>query len=96
MSATISPAPPPPATASATISVPVPTLTPMQKIVTALVGAGHNYSDCAERLGITRATVKFHAEQAAAKIPGDLPTQMKLVIYHRMTNGINVVTGKQA
>lgn len=69
--------------------------TPMQKIVGDLVGEGHNYYDCSERLGITRATVKFHAEAAAAKIPGDLPTQFKLVLYRRMRQSQDPFTGHQ-
>jgi len=79
-----------------TIDVPKLTasLTPMQEIVLGMVAEGHNYSDIAEHLGIVRATAKFHAAAAAEKIPGDLPVQMKLVLYHRLSKGRDPFTGK--
>lgn len=58
-------------------------LTPTQEVVTMLVGTGHNYAEIAEVLSISAFTAKRHAEDAAAKIPGDLPTQMKLAVWAR-------------
>lgn len=57
-------------------------LTPQEKIVVALTGRLQNYNAIAEELQIGRLTVKDHAENAAKKIPGDLPAQVKLAMWY--------------
>jgi hypothetical protein len=58
-------------------------LTPTQKVVVSMVGRGFSYVTIADTLAISVFTAKRHAEDAAAKIPGDLPTQMKLIMWWR-------------
>lgn len=49
-----------------------------------LLANGHNCADIGERLGHTGlATARFHIINAAKKIPGDLPAQMKVVCWVR-------------
>lgn len=58
-------------------------LSPSQEIVAVLVGLGYNYQQVAEQMKIAYSTVLFHANEGAMKIPGDLPTQQKLLIWAR-------------
>lgn len=58
-------------------------LSPQQYVVAVLVGIGYTYDAIVEELGITYNTVESHARGAAARIPGDLPTMMKLTIWAR-------------
>ena len=62
---------------------PLSPLTRAQRLVALMVGMSSKYSEVAETLGISCFTVKRHAEDAAAKIPGDLPTQTKLIMWVR-------------
>lgn len=68
-------------------------LTKAQAACSLLLAHGHNYADIGERLGVSRATVKFHIFEAAKKIPGDLPAQMKVVCWVRGAV-VEVLTGK--
>lgn len=58
-------------------------LTKSQAACAILLANGHNYRDIGERLGTSWHAVKFHVQAAAAKIPGDLPAQMKVVFWMR-------------
>jgi DNA-binding NarL/FixJ family response regulator len=58
-------------------------LTQSQATCCLLLANGHNYADIGERLNTSRATAKFHVHEAAKKIPGDLPAQMKVVCWVR-------------
>ena len=63
---------------------PSPPLSPVQYACVALLARGHNARDIGERLGgISWRTVKFHLHQAAKRIPGDLPAQMRIVFWYR-------------
>lgn len=55
----------------------------MEKMVVLLVGRGVDYAETAERLSTKKSTVKMHAENAAMKLPGIDPPQMKLQIWYR-------------
>jgi DNA-binding NarL/FixJ family response regulator len=55
----------------------------MEKIVAFLVGRGIDYKEIAERLSVEKCTVKMHAENACAKLPGEDPPRMKLQIWFR-------------
>lgn len=68
-------------------------LTGQEMLITGLIAEGRNYSAIADLLSITRDTVKWHAKNAAAKIPGDLPAQMKLAVWYRGAP-IFVLTGE--
>lgn len=57
--------------------------TTMEKLVVALIVKGERYVDCARRLHIARDTVRFHATNAANKLPGDLPVLTKLLFWSR-------------
>ncbi len=57
--------------------------TMMQKLVAILVGKGHRYEEIADRLSIKPTTVKYHAEEAARRLPGDLPPKWCLVFWWR-------------
>lgn len=67
-------------------------LTAQEELVAVMVAHGHNYADIAERIGCAPRTVNKHAEKAALKIPGDLPAQMKLVVWMRGAP-LDVLTG---
>lgn len=63
-------------------------LSTIQLIILSLLSNGHNYIDISERLvaeglKVSPSTVKYHVYQAAEKIPGDLPMQMKAVVWYR-------------
>ena len=55
----------------------------MQKLVAILVGRGHRYNEIATRLSIAPTTVKYYAEEAARRLPGDLPPKWRLVFWWR-------------
>lgn len=57
--------------------------TTMQKLVAILVGRGQSYSEIAGRLSVKRSTIKYHAENAAAKLPGVDAPRMKLTMWWR-------------
>lgn len=57
--------------------------TTMEKLVAVLVGRGLEYPEVADRLSVKKSTIKFHAEQASAKLPGSDPPRMKLAIWWR-------------
>lgn len=67
-------------------------LTPQEEIVCLLVAHGHNYRDIGERLQLSHRTIEKYAEEAGRKIPGDLPAQMKMVVYMR-GGSMDVLTG---
>ena len=58
-------------------------LTKAQAACALLLANGHNYADIGERLRTSRSTAKFHIHEAAKKIPGDLPAQMRVVCWVR-------------
>lgn len=58
-------------------------LSDMQFAVTLLAGHGMNYREMAEVLKVEPSTAKYHAEEAAKKIPGDLGTLTKLAMWAR-------------
>lgn len=55
----------------------------METLVANLVGRGLEYDEIGRRLSIVRSTVKMHAQNAAAKLPGSDPPRMKLQIWYR-------------
>lgn len=69
--------------------------TPMEGIVAKMLASGqHNWRSIAEHMGCSWRTVKFHGEQAKKKIPGDLPTQLRIVAWYRGAS-MEVLTGSQ-
>jgi hypothetical protein len=62
---------------------PVRGFTTMEKLVVALIARGESYVDAGRRLHIARDTVRFHATNAAGKLPGDLPVLTKLLFWSR-------------
>lgn len=58
-------------------------LSKTQELVAFMLGMGHNYVEIGLALHISSLTAKRHADDAAKKIPGDLPTQMKLAAWAR-------------
>lgn len=67
-------------------------LSPMQYAVTTLLGVGLSHASIAETLHISVSNVRSHMRFAAAKIPGDLPREMKLVAWVRGAT-LDVLTG---
>jgi len=57
--------------------------TTMEQLVAILVGRGLEYPEIASRLDIKKATVKFHAERASSKLPGNDAPRMKLQLWWR-------------
>ena len=55
----------------------------MQYAVTVLLGIGMSHTEIAEELHIAVSNVRSHMRFAAAKIPGDLPREAKLVAWVR-------------
>lgn len=55
----------------------------MEMLVAVMVGRGLDYEDVGERLSITKRTVKMHAQNASAKLPGKDPPTMKLQMWWR-------------
>ena len=55
----------------------------MEMMVAVMVGRGLEYPDIGSRLSITARTVKMHAQNASAKLPGKDPPQMKLRLWWR-------------
>ena len=54
-----------------------------EQAVVAALGRGAEYSEIAEWLSVKPRTVKFHAEGAAAKIPGNLPAKTRIIMWVR-------------
>lgn len=70
-------------------------LSSTEAVIVAMLASGqHNYHSIGEHLGISYKTVKFHAERAKAKIPGDLPTQLRLLAWYRGAS-LDVLTGSK-
>jgi hypothetical protein len=57
--------------------------TKRQLEVAELISAGASVEDVAEVLGLLRAGVRWHVEQLAALIPGDLPPRLKVIAWYR-------------
>lgn len=55
----------------------------MEKVIAVFVGREFEYWEIAERCEIKRSTVKFHADNAAAKLPGHDPPMMTLKLWWR-------------
>lgn len=55
----------------------------MQYAVAMLLGVGYSHREIAETLKISVTNVRSHMRFAAAKIPGDLPREAKLVAWVR-------------
>jgi DNA-binding CsgD family transcriptional regulator len=58
-------------------------LTRMESVVVSLLALGYNYKQCARMLAVSYQCVKFHCLAAAAKIPGDLPAQNRVIVWFR-------------
>ena len=67
-------------------------LTPTECIVVSLLAFGENCVEVAVRLGVSKRTVKFHVKNAAQKLPGDLPAQMRVITWYRGATA-DVLTG---
>jgi hypothetical protein len=64
----------------------VPTLLPMsrqQLAVAALLSEGWRPNAVAEMMGIGHQTVNYHANEAADRVPGDLPRSGRLIAWYR-------------
>ena len=72
---------------------PVRVFTTQQKIIIAMIANGMSYREIGKRLHIDWATVRNHAERAAAKIPGGLPIQTKIHFWVRGAT-IDQLTGE--
>lgn len=55
----------------------------MEMLVAVMVGRGLEYDQIALRLSISKSTVKMHAQNASAKLPGKDPPRMKLQVWWR-------------
>lgn len=58
-------------------------LTLAQQAVVAGLARGASYEDLAHWLGVKKRTIRFHAEEAATKIPGNLPPQFRCMMWAR-------------
>lgn len=58
-------------------------LSPMQHTVVLLLGLGYGYPRIAAELFVREGTVRFHANAAARKMPGDLPAQIRCIAWAR-------------
>lgn len=55
----------------------------MEMLVAVMVGRGLEYEQVGLRLSISKSTVKMHAQNASAKLPGKDPPRMKLQVWWR-------------
>lgn len=58
-------------------------LSAIEQEVVQLVGQGHNYFAAGEKLLYSARSIETHAYRIAQAIPGDLPSQMKIVMWYR-------------
>lgn len=54
-----------------------------QLTIAELLSDGHSNDEIAMLLGIREITVRYHITRAAARIPGDLPPRVRLVLWFR-------------
>lgn len=54
-----------------------------QRAVAALLSLGHTAAGIGERLGCKPSTVRWHIEQAADRIPGNLEAKHRLIVWYR-------------
>lgn len=66
--------------------------TPTQELVASLLARHYDYRAIGVLLGLSRLTVRWYAKHLAAKIPGDLPMQMRIVVWYR-GGSLEVLTG---
>lgn len=71
---------------------PIEPFTHMQGMCVALLVHDKDFSEIAKHLLISPLTVKDHIEKAAAKIPGDLPPMLKILVWARGAT-LDVLTG---
>lgn len=62
---------------------PISVFTTSEKLVVAMICKGYNYIETGHRLSLARETVKWHARNAANKIPGNLPVLTKILFWGR-------------
>lgn len=55
----------------------------MEMLVAVMVGRGLEYEVIGNRLSISKSTVKMHAQNASAKLPGKDAPRMKLQVWWR-------------
>lgn len=67
-------------------------LSPMQEAVVMLIALGHTYGEIAEFLHLDTETVRYHTRAAADKMPGDLESRMKVIVWMRGASA-DVLTG---
>lgn len=58
-------------------------LSPTQTAVVKLLAAGRTQKEISADLGCSERAVKFHVDNAAAKVPGDGPPMAKLAYWYR-------------
>jgi DNA-binding CsgD family transcriptional regulator len=58
-------------------------LTPMEETVVELIGEGLTRAEVCKALGIAAGTLDVHALNAARKIPGTLPTIVRIAVWWR-------------
>lgn len=58
-------------------------LSPMQSLVVDFLGMGMTYAELSTELAISADMVRTHTKRAAAKIPGDLPAQIRCIAWAR-------------
>lgn len=64
----------------------VPTLKPptaRQLEIAARIADNASFDEVARELGVERATIRFHVETLARKIPGDLPYRLRVLAWYR-------------
>jgi DNA-binding CsgD family transcriptional regulator len=64
-----------------------------QLLVVALLSEGYKLKEIADLIGIKERAVREHIERAAPRIPGDLPSQARLIAWYRGAT-LGVLTGK--
>ena len=57
--------------------------TPAEERAVTLLAEGLTYKELAEAIGATERTARQHITNAGAKVPGDLPLQLRVVAWFR-------------
>jgi ATP/maltotriose-dependent transcriptional regulator MalT len=68
-------------------------LSPMQTVVASLLGLGLSHEEVREELHVSLRTVRYHLNEAAKRIPGDLPAESRVVAWVRGAS-IDVLEGR--
>jgi hypothetical protein len=69
--------------------------TERQMLIAKLLSDGYTYNEIALHCDRATATIRIDVERLALQIDSDFPPRSRVVLWHRLLNGINVLTGEK-